>query len=68
MKRLLQLSIVALMAAAGLSACQTDTTDRNHYDASTKATPGVPTPAESDDQAPNIQLPPDSVYSDTIPK
>ena len=66
MKRLVQLSALALVAAASLSACQTDTTDRNNYDASTEATPGVSTPGESDDLSPVIELPPDSVSSDTI--
>ncbi|OWP64621.1 hypothetical protein CDA63_02355 [Hymenobacter amundsenii] len=56
------------MASAALSSCQTDTADRNYYDASTEATPGVATPRESDGLAPNIELPPDSVFSDTIPQ
>lgn len=58
MKLTLKISLVALVAALG--ACQTNTADRNSYDASTEASPGVETPGQTDDLSPRIDLPPDS--------
>jgi len=66
MKFLLTLGSFALFALAlALGACQTDTTDRNSYDASTAPSPGVETTAQQDELSPRIDVPGDSAMADS---